>query len=543
MIRNKEEMKKISQENLNGNNKNHKALSILFIVSHVGYLRHYADTIRLLSERGHSIWIGINEGEDALKRLHVTQADSLNRMVHGMEMADERIRIGQAPTPTGFWKYTAEVIRKSVDFVRFLDPFFDDSPKLKKRSAGHISVFIRMILTSLVRGGRKEDKVKKNLEILIKLDESIPCSKNVTDYVQSVHPDILVISPLIEFGSCQVDYVKAALLQRIPCALCVASWDNLTNKGHIRIVPSRVILWNHFQKEEAVRLHGVRPDRILITGAQTFDEWFSHTPFSSRGDFLRKMSLKADKPYILYLCSSSFITPQEVGFIQRWIAAIRSSEDEYIREMGILIRPHPMHSRQWIGVNFNGKENISIWPRSGEIPVDEESKADFFDSIFHSAAVMGINTSGMIEAGIIGRPVFSIHVPEFHESQMGTIHFQYLVNGGLLHISADFSEHLSQMSAVFKQTDPIQKRNIEFIKEFIRPRGIENPCVPFLADAIEGIRNSLPEDDYPARRNKLLRLCLFPFALMVTPWYIFKTNTIVFIKRFKRNRVKGALRR
>jgi hypothetical protein len=65
-----------------------------------------------------------------------------------------------------------------------------------------------------------------------------------------------------------------------------------------------------------------------------------------------------------------------------------------------------------------------VW---GSNPIDEVARADYFDSIFHSAAVVGLNTSAFIEAGIVGRPVLTIVVPEFVENQHGTVHFDYLV--------------------------------------------------------------------------------------------------------------------
>ena len=74
-----------------------------------------------------------------------------------------------------------------------------------------------------------------------------------------------------------------------------------------------------------------------------------------------------------------------------------------------------------------------LFPRRGYNPIDPDNRADFFDSIYHSAAVVGINTSAMIEAAIIGRPVFSMLAEEFAGTQEGTIHFHHLLpeNGGL----------------------------------------------------------------------------------------------------------------
>ena len=58
---------------------------------------------------------------------------------------------------------------------------------------------------------------------------------------------------------------------------------------------------------------------------------------------------------------------------------------------------------------------------------------DLYDSLFHSHAAVGLNTSAMLEAAIVGRPVHTLVIPGFDEGQVGTMHFHYLVEayGGL----------------------------------------------------------------------------------------------------------------
>ena len=81
----------------------------------------------------------------------------------------------------------------------------------------------------------------------------------------------------------------------------------------------------------------------------------------------------------------------------------------------------------------------------GSNPIDDESRADYFDSMFHSAAVVGLNTSALVEAAIVDRPVFTILPPEFSENQEGTFHFHYLltIGGGFLHQARSVDEHVS----------------------------------------------------------------------------------------------------
>src|SRR5690606_19287065 len=87
------------------------------------------------------------------------------------------------------------------------------------------------------------------------------------------------------------------------------------------------------------------------------------------------------------------------------------------------------------------RENVAVFPRAGGYPVTEAAQADYFDSLHHADAVFGINTSALLEAGIVGRPVFTLLDPEFAETQEGMRHFAHLTRGGFLHVAADFEAH------------------------------------------------------------------------------------------------------
>ena len=57
-------------------------------------------------------------------------------------------------------------------------------------------------------------------------------------------------------------------------------------------------------------------------------------------------------------------------------------------------------------------------------------------------AVVGINTSALIEAAILGKRSFTVADPRYQKTQEGTFHFQYLTNGGILEKAPDFRDPL-----------------------------------------------------------------------------------------------------
>ena len=125
---------------------------------------------------------------------------------------------------------------------------------------------------------------------------------------------------------------------------------------------------------------------------------------------------------------------------------------EPLASMPIVVRPHPARLKEWADVDVTEDPGVRLWGRN---PVDPDAKADYFDSLHHSAAVVGLNTSAFLEGAIAGKPVFTTLLPEHYENQEGTIHFHYLLNvgGGLLHTARTLDEQCRQLNAALQATE------------------------------------------------------------------------------------------
>jgi hypothetical protein len=451
-------------------------MRVLFSVNNFGFLRNFEPALREQAARGHDIHL-LAERKDS-----VGGTRTIDNLVHAYP---DRITFSYAPgRKDDYWQPLAVQVRLCLDYWRYLDPRYDESPSLRARAARQAPGFASRLPRLPLVGSRLAMGVWD--WVFRAVERTMPPGDTATRVLAEYRPDLLLMTPLLYFGSQQVEYVRAAKAAGIPCVLAVGSWDHLTTKGRIHEPPHRVVVWNEFQRDEAAELHGIQPEMVSVTGAQAYDHWFLQRPSTTREDFGVRVGIPPDRPLLLYLCSSPFITPYEVGFVRRWIEAVRHAPNPQLRRAAILIRPHPQNASQWADFDPSVFEAVGIWPRAGANPVDSDARADYYDSMFHSVAMVGINTSALIESGIVGRPVFTVLAPEFAGQQEGTLHFKHLThaNGGLLHVAASMDEHLAQLArAVRGEHDAVKSR--AFVEAFVRPHGLDTPAAGKFVEVIE----------------------------------------------------------
>jgi hypothetical protein len=479
-------------------------MKLLFFARHWSYLRNFESVIEGLAARGHRLHLAVDReeamgGRQMIERLVARHPD--------------RLSMGNAPgRAVDAWSELGRKIRLGLDYLRFLEPTYQDTPHLGDRARERAPQAVVRLSESRVFRGPTGRRVLAS--VLRTLERGLPRDRGLEAYIASHQADAVLITPLVDIGSPQLDHFAAARALGLRTVLPVGSWDHLSSKSLLRAWPDAVIVWNETQKREAVEMHGVPAERVFVTGAQCYDQWWGRRPSRSREAFCARVGLPPDRPFVLYVCSSLFRgTASEAAFVQEWVHAIRSSGDPRLRDLAILIRPHPARLDEWREVDLSGYRHLAFW---GAHPVDTEAKDDYFDSMYYSAAVVGLNTSAFLEAACVGKPVHTVLLPEIStHNQEGTIHFHYLlnVNGGLLRAARSFDEHLALLAASLGGDGGGDERAARFAGGFIRPFGLEVAATPRFVEAIERVV-SLPAP--PRARVRLAallcRLPLYPVA-------------------------------
>jgi hypothetical protein len=444
-----------------------KMLKIVFVLHNPGVFRSFERTIQRLCQRGHRVIVLYGDsGKD------VVVNRSLNRNLNQIPNLDaeplkerknykRRANIRELVNYANYFRGNHPTPWEAKRWLRYVDQPFK---KYIKRNA----VFDKILGIKSVR------------YLLKQAERCLPVDDEIEAWLKAAQPDILIASPFIVPGSHEVEYIKASCKLGICSAVAVLSWDNLTTKGTFHIYPDKVLVWNEKIAEEAVRLHDVRYEKIFITGAPVFDFWFDMQPSMTYSDFCRCTGLDQTKPYILYLCSSKYIARDEHRYIKELFQAFQQSQ--YRDRFQLLVRPHPLNARIWENAN---PDEFCIWPKESKWTDSDDVKQEYFNSIYHSSAVAGINTSAFLESAILDKPCLAIMDDRYKNKQTGLGHFKHLIDGDFIEMTHGHAQTIQSFAKIINGRDDKKDNRIKFVNSFIRPSGIDRQASEVMADTIQ----------------------------------------------------------
>lgn len=301
----------------------------------------------------------------------------------------------------------------------------------------------------------------------------------ITTWLAANVIDAVVASPTSQRNSPEVEFVKAASHAGVPTAVAVLSWDALTTKGLIPCPPTMLLAWNHAHAGDAVDIHGLDAASVVVTGSPFFDKWFgADGEAGGRAATLRAVGLDERARYLLYLGSSTNIAANEGWLVKEIRDALDG--DEALADLELVVRPHPANPRML--EELVGVPRIHI-DASG-LPYSDEMQRDLADRIRNAEAFIGVNTSAMLDAVILGRPGFSILSDRYRETHADAAHFQRMTEAGVLYVERNAAAFVESLRGVLDGEDPRAVNRRRFVEKFVRPRGLDVPAGRRQAEAI-----------------------------------------------------------
>lgn len=445
---------------------------ILFVIRTIDYFHYYRSIIEELCARGHAVELLFDEGwSSGANHLPLERACAQY----------SNLSWGWGLRRRGLWRHIVFATREIRSYRRYLFQG-GQSAYYRERWLRYIPWYVRGAV-KYIPGTDALLRASFVNSFLLWCEKMAKPEVRIMADIKKRSPDLLIAGPLNQRFAEEIEYVKAAKMLGIPSAGVVLSWDNLTTKGLIQVMPDVLLVWNEEQVKEAQAHHGIAPAQTRIIGAPVFDHWFAGlTPSGSREEFLHRHGLDPARPYVLYLGSSRNISHGESWVVEKLRAALDTSSNNRVRDVQIMVRPHGSNFRTYEGIE---REGIVIVPKIGTLPSTEESLQLSYDSMYFAEAVININTSAMIEAMIIGKPVFAMMIEKYQKTQNEAQHFRQLLGARALMLIRTDEDLRSLLGKVLQGEDPTRTERQVFIRQFVRPRGLGTSAGAQAANIVE----------------------------------------------------------
>ncbi|MGE3274331.1 MAG: hypothetical protein AB7O67_04410 [Vicinamibacterales bacterium] len=465
-------------------------MKALFVMQHVNFFRNLDTVLRELHRRGHRVAVlhGTKMTDPGLmarveqKKVGRKKMTYLGRGLSAAQEAIADVEVGYRPDPPEPWYEALMMGRQVLSRGTYMRPWHPSPERVTEALEHEMPPRMQRFVRS--RAARATIWRRGTLQAWRALESVSPPSPTVVDLLREAAPDVVLVSPTIwPKNPVEADYLHAARCLGIPTVGYVNSWDNLTSKGTVHVLPDVFVVWNEPLAEEAVTLHDIPPELVRITGAPHLDRFFTFSTSATREALCALMGCPDDRPYVVFLCSSRTLAPDETPLVTR-IA------DAFDRRFGdaaptIVVRPHPTNADTWNGYARRG---VVVYPREGDQADTPEAWQAYFDQLALAAGTIGLNTTAFLEAAVADRPCLTIVADEYYPSQGRTGHFRHLLKGQFLEVSATHDEIAERVWRIVREGADVQREGRRgFVRWFLRPCGVDTPASDVVADLLESM--------------------------------------------------------
>ena len=211
----------------------------------------------------------------------------------------------------------------------------------------------------------------------------------------------------------EVPLMRTARRRGVTCMVIDASWDNFTNKLLPVRKADRLVVWNDIIKEQAVTLHGYRPEAVTVSGAPQFDVHFKPQVRATRDEFFRRVGADPSRKLIVVTTTPRSLYRHHDHVLRVLAGAIDHGP---LGDAQVLVRLHPRDEveayREFAGhpriiIEKPFRDTVKVADGLA-IDVMPEHQRHLGDTLCHADVVVNVASTITIEACIFNTPVVNI---------------------------------------------------------------------------------------------------------------------------------------
>ncbi|MDP3764334.1 MAG: CDP-glycerol glycerophosphotransferase family protein [bacterium] len=267
-----------------------------------------------------------------------------------------------------------------------------------------------------------------------------------SSYFDKYKPSLVFLAHL--FGGVEIAMLREAKHRGVTTVGLINSWDKITARAMVRLLPDWLMVHNDLVKDDAVKYIDIPERQIIAVGVPHFDYYFKEkrTPADQ---FYEKLGLSRDKKNILYLPVGRTASDDDWDMLEFFDEIISSGRLNFPCQVIVRFPPNDevvvkkSYKNKFIfqipGKRFSSKRGMD-W---------DMNFADFrslADTLYYSDVVVGYPSTMMIDAAIFDKPIINIkferkiHPMNFVLWAYKVAHYQFILKTGGVRLANNENE-------------------------------------------------------------------------------------------------------
>ncbi|TSC89654.1 MAG: hypothetical protein G01um10143_144 [Parcubacteria group bacterium Gr01-1014_3] len=241
------------------------------------------------------------------------------------------------------------------------------------------------------------------------LDYRLVKDNTFAPFFEKYKPDLVFSAHL--FDDLEIMMLQEARRRGIKTIGFINSWDKLTVRCMVRLLPDQLLVYNEIVKKEAMDYADMPEERITIVGIPQYDQYVFKKP-GLRETFYKRIGVDPSKKILLYAPLGKTYSNTDwdmVDLLQNLQKQGRISKD-----LQILMRFQPndfadeaeIKKRPWLiydtpGVRFSKKRGVD-WD------MNSDDLQHLLDTLHYSSMLVAYPTSLVVDIAVFDKPIINI---------------------------------------------------------------------------------------------------------------------------------------
>lgn len=246
------------------------------------------------------------------------------------------------------------------------------------------------------------------LKIVRWLDFLLVKNNTFAPYFEKYNPDVVLCAHL--FDEPEVHLLREAKKRCIPSIGFINSWDKVTARCVLRLLPDALVVFNTIVKRELIRYDAVSEKNIHVCGIPQYDQYV-YPKITKREMFFKKIGIDFSKKLIVYAPMGRAFSNSDWDMIDMLYdlrdkgelgdvdILVRFQPNDFIEEAELKRRPFLHYD--YPGMRFSAKRGID-WD------MGFEDLTHLTDTLYYMDLLICYASSMSIDAAFFGKPVINI---------------------------------------------------------------------------------------------------------------------------------------